>query len=296
MFAVSPTDLEWFENIRNLDSGDVVNFWTPTSWNLQGLKEGHKFYFMLKSPVRKIGGYGTFSKYLNMSSDDAWKRYGLANGVSSQQELVGKIDLYAKKRSKEIISSEERAIGCIELKDVVTLDENEFLDPSEFGCNFSNYIVKVKYVKEYDNMADLFKEDSKNEDFLLVEGNAVRKKISRKDRKGQCLFRQEILQNYEHRCCVTGENIEILIEAAHIQAYVDERSNHPQNGLCLRADIHRLFDEGLISITDKHIVQVSSKLVGTSYEGLGGKKIFLPKEKSKLPSDEALAFQRESFR
>ena len=58
-----------------------------------------------------------------------------------------------------------------------------------------------------------------------------------------------------------------LLEAAHIQPYIDERSNHPQNGLCLRVDLHRLFDEGLISVTSRNTVAVSDHLAGTSMAG-----------------------------
>ena len=41
--------------------GRFVNFWTPTPWGVKGLRKGDRLYFMLKAPVRKIGGYGIFS-------------------------------------------------------------------------------------------------------------------------------------------------------------------------------------------------------------------------------------------
>ena len=60
MFAIAPTDLDWFERIRTGPIGKTVNFWTPTPWEVKGFREGDRLYFMLKSPVRKIGGYGSF--------------------------------------------------------------------------------------------------------------------------------------------------------------------------------------------------------------------------------------------
>src|SRR5258708_30247438 len=60
-----------------------------------------------------------------------------------------------------------------------------------------------------------------------------------------------------------SEAVVELLEAAHIQPYVDERSNHPQNGLCLRVDLHRLFDEGQVdtqaqSRSEEHTSELQS--------------------------------------
>ena len=68
MFAIAPTDLDWFERIRTGPIGKTVNFWTPTPWEVKGFREGDRLYFMLKSPVRKIGGYGSFVRYLDASN------------------------------------------------------------------------------------------------------------------------------------------------------------------------------------------------------------------------------------
>jgi len=62
MFAVAPTDLDWFQQLRTEGvNGNVINFWTPTPWNISKFKKGERLYFMLKSPIRKIGGYGVES-------------------------------------------------------------------------------------------------------------------------------------------------------------------------------------------------------------------------------------------
>ena len=67
MFAIAPTDLNWFQQLRTEGvHGNVINFWTPTPWNISRLKKGDKLYFMLKSPIRKIGGFGKFVEYKNM--------------------------------------------------------------------------------------------------------------------------------------------------------------------------------------------------------------------------------------
>jgi len=67
-------------------------------------------------------------------------------------------------------------------------------------------------------------------------------------RVGQSLFRDALVAEYGSRCCITGATVEEALEAAHICAYRGEVSNHIQNGLLLRADLHNLFDRLLLGI------------------------------------------------
>ena len=69
---------------------------------------------------------------------------------------------------------------------------------------------------------------------------------------------------------------------------MNENSNHIQNGICLRVDIHKLFDNGLISIDSDYKVVISSMLKSTEYGKINGKKIKLPQNKSYYPSPTAL--------
>ena len=63
-FGIANTDLNWFSQLRNEGySQSPINFWTPTPWNIKKLQKGDFLYFMLKSPIRKIGGYGRFVEY-----------------------------------------------------------------------------------------------------------------------------------------------------------------------------------------------------------------------------------------
>ncbi len=298
MFAIAPTDLQWFDNLRDGPPvGDAVNFWTPTPWGVKGLNPGDRLYFMLKSPIRKIGGYGAFVRYSDMTAEDAWTAYGLGNGVQSRDELVEKINRFAVKRAKDYIASTNPLIGCIELTGVVTLDDDQFLVPETYGHEFPRQIVKLKYFSDTDRMASqLGAMNAGAEDFTLVSGTSVATLSRRKLRKAQALFRQQVLKNYSHKCCVFREHVTELLEAAHIQPYVDERSNHPQNGLCLRVDLHRLFDEGLMMLTSDFLVRVSSRLNGTSYAALDGQSISLPGNRAHWPSQVAIKTHQRSFR
>jgi putative restriction endonuclease len=79
-------------------------------------------------------------------------------------------------------------------------------------------------------------------------------------REGQGAFRVRVLDAYGRRCSMTGERSLPVLEAAHIQPYLGPFSNHVQNGLALRADLHRLFDAGYVTVTPDYKVEVSRRL------------------------------------
>jgi putative restriction endonuclease len=296
MFAIAPTDLDWFYKLRVTPTDRAVNFWTPTPWSVKGLNRGDRLYFMLKAPIRKIGGYGVFSRYVDMTAAEAWDTYGLGNGVESKDELVAKIDRFVAKNARNRAPVSNPTIGCIELEDAVMLDDDRCFDPEPLGHSFPPQIVKLKYFHAHDNLMMQLRERSITKAFEIVTGEASRKAAVRKERKGQCAFRKQVLQNYGYRCAVYGETVTPLLEAAHIQPYINEQSNHAQNGICLRVDVHRLFDEGLIAIADDLTIMVSSKLSKTSYAELQGRRLALPLDLALRPSADAITFHRRSFR
>lgn len=114
-------------------------------------------------------------------------------------------------------------------------------------------------------------------------------------RRGQVAFRAALLRVYEGRCAVTGCNEAQALEAAHIVPYKGGETNHPTNGLLLRADIHTLFDLGLIAIDSKTMKVVLSPTLATgSYSSLASSPIHLPADLTLRPSKAALDFHRES--
>jgi predicted restriction endonuclease len=112
-------------------------------------------------------------------------------------------------------------------------------------------------------------------------------------RRGRPQFRQQLLHHYDRRCAISGCTVVELLEACHIKRYMGPRTNHPCNGILLRADLHTLFDLGLISIdTTEMSILVSAKLEGTEYESLRGQKIRLPVNEKAAPSVAALDAHR----
>jgi hypothetical protein len=142
-------------------------------------------------------------------------------------------------------------------------------------------------------------ESASNDAFEASNIKDAREKINRAIvlRRGQRAFRESLLAAYDRRCVITGCDIEDLLEAAHIVPYKGEQTNHIQNGLLLRSDIHTLYDCGLIAIDpEKMTVVISSRLSKSSYNKLADKKIRSPKGSADRPSSEALAIHRRTTR
>jgi putative restriction endonuclease len=108
-------------------------------------------------------------------------------------------------------------------------------------------------------------------------------------RQGSPQFRRLLLEAYGGRCAISGCDAEPALEAAHIIAYLGPRTNSVQNGVLLRADLHTLFDRGLLSIDpDKHRVVLHPSLRSTAYGILFGERIRLPDTKAWWPNSDAL--------
>lgn len=113
-----------------------------------------------------------------------------------------------------------------------------------------------------------------------------------KRRQGQPAFRRGLLDAYGGRCAVTGCPIEALLEAAHILPYRGGETNVVQNGLLLRADIHTLFDLGLLAVGADGRLLVSEKLDATEYADFKGAALRDTTSALQAPSAKALAWHR----
>lgn len=80
------------------------------------------------------------------------------------------------------------------------------------------------------------------------------------------------------KCAVSGCTELALLEAAPIIPYKGDHSNLLQNGLCLRVDIHRLFDRFLMLIEPQTLrIVVSDKVKDEYYKEFAGKMLGLCK-------------------
>lgn len=97
-------------------------------------------------------------------------------------------------------------------------------------------------------------------------------------RRGQRSFRKKLLVAYGGRCAVTSCAIVEILEAAHIAPYKGRHTHRVDNGLPLRADIHTLFDLGLLWINSDRRVQLAPHLIGSEYGHLHDKPLLVPKK------------------
>jgi predicted restriction endonuclease len=115
-------------------------------------------------------------------------------------------------------------------------------------------------------------------------------------RQGQRKFREKLLEAYDARCAVTGTSIPAALQAAHIIPYRGPNTNSVQNGLLLRADIHNLFDLGLLRVEPTSLrIKLAMELLSTGFGKLNGRKLRLPKKLGHQPSKKALEEREKLF-
>jgi hypothetical protein len=115
----------------------------------------------------------------------------------------------------------------------------------------------------------------------------------REVRAGQQEFRRRLLHAYGRRCAVSNCAIEEALEAAHIipDTVGGNAGMDPRNGILLRADIHRLFDCGLIGFRmegDELRLSISPALEGSEYEEHARQPVRLPERANLHPSRRCL--------
>ena len=99
------------------------------------------------------------------------------------------------------------------------------------------------------------------EDIVQPQGPSE-KEITRRARIHQAFFRAAVLSSYDETCCITGLRIPQCLIASHIRPWSTDAQfrTDPRNGLCLSATFDRLFDYGLMTITDDLYVVISNRL------------------------------------
>lgn len=118
-------------------------------------------------------------------------------------------------------------------------------------------------------------------------------------RLGQGTFRVAVTGAYRGACAVSGEHSLPVLEAAHIRPYGRDGSHDVANGLLLRADIHRLFDSGYVTVTPEHRFLVSQRLAeqwenGKAYYALHGTVVTIPTRAGDKPDSALLRWHNET--
>jgi hypothetical protein len=121
-------------------------------------------------------------------------------------------------------------------------------------------------------------------------------RFARRVRRGQPVFRRNLLRLYGERCAISGWAPGAVLEAAHILLHAESGLNHRDNGLLLRSDLHDLFDEGLLRIDPESLrVVLNPALAETPYWELHGVAL-RPRLDGSHPSREYLRRRWETQR
>lgn len=107
---------------------------------------------------------------------------------------------------------------------------------------------------------------------LIPEQPSATKAQMGKVRVAQQIFKNSLLR-FGGKCEISGETLAAVIDAAHIHDVQDGGADLPENGILLRADLHRLFDKGYFSIRDDGSISVHKKAPRTYARDLQGKRL-----------------------
>jgi len=294
-FNVAVTDEDWFDTLRDQHSSDEINFWQPSPTNVAD-PPGTPWLFKLHAPKNVIVGGAFFIHYARLPIGIAWNTFGVRNGTESFETMLARVARYRKLTPSEI----KDEIGCVVLADPFFFDETDWVQvPEDWAPN----IVRGKH---YDLVSEvgsrLWHQISSRMSAQEVVASplvaaaaqpALGKPLLVVPRLGQSSFRLEVLAAYELRCAVTGERTLPVLEAAHIKPFSLVKAHSVDNGLSLRSDIHRLYDQGYVSVTPDLVFRVSRRLEdeyhnGRIYYDLEGKPIAVPKRAEARPNLEAL--------
>jgi predicted restriction endonuclease len=90
-------------------------------------------------------------------------------------------------------------------------------------------------------------------------------------------------QAWGGRCAVTGCAVEALLEVAHVTPAAPTTAERLGDAMVLRADIHTLFDLGLMAFDDQCRVRVSPQLRHSEYWVYNGRAIQYPESAARAP-------------
>jgi putative restriction endonuclease len=302
--VVAVTDQLWFEYLSSIAVGgrlDEVNFWRPLSQKeFKALQPGEPFFFRLKHPFNAIAGYGYFVHDTKVPLRLAWDAFQERNGDPTFDRFVRRIADYRGQTPAGALF-DARDLTCLVLREVRFFERIHWVTWGE-DREWQRQIVTYKV---YDltkgaglYLGELLRNHAPAELTHSFEPVITDSRLWAQQaavvREGQGAFRVRVLDAYGRRCAVTGEHALPVLDAAHIQPYLGPSSNHVQNGLSLRADIHRLYDIGYVTVTPEYRFEVSRRLKddfdnGKPYYELEGARLtVVPDDPSQRPSRAAL--------
>ena len=294
-YYLGATDWRWY-NFLSSRAPEDVNFWRPGGQTaFRALCPGDAFLFKLKKPHHAIGGVGFFTAQSQLPLSLAWDTFQTRNGFETLEQFRSAIQRYRADTERN------PTIGCIALTNPVFFKQEDWIS---VPADWKDSIVQGKtYTTDNSIGLALWQQieatvsrylsgvPSADNVFKVAEdtpryGTSILQKV----RIGQGAFRISVTDAYSKRCAITGEKTLPVLEAAHIKPYAEAGPNYISNGLLLRSDMHKLFDEGYITVTPDFKIEVSARIReefnnGREYYQYHGKPLLiLPKSVDSQPA------------
>ncbi|HET7275181.1 MAG TPA: HNH endonuclease [Longimicrobiaceae bacterium] len=295
--TIAVTDYGWYEFLQKKKLPEV-NFWKPSDRRQFHAPAFSPFFFKLKAPHNAICGFAYFAQWSSLPDWLAWECFGEGNGCRSLQELRDRL-ARIRKRIRYDSSRSINSIGCI------LLVQPAFFDPEDWIPQPADWRSRTVSGKSYDlTTGEGLRIWEQCQDRAAIA--AITTADSRygsaqtvHPRLGQGTFRVAVTDAYGRACSVTNEHSLPALEAAHLRAFASDGPNEIANGVLLRADLHRLYDNGYVTITQDLRLQVSPRLRedfsnGHSYYPLSNRTINLPNNPALHPDRDHLAWHHEN--
>jgi putative restriction endonuclease len=304
--TVAVTDSGWYEFLSRRASPEV-NFWTPSDRRRFSAPEFSPFFFKLKAPHRAIAGFGLFAKWSSLPAWLAWECFGEGNGCESLEALESRLAAI-RARIGYVPSGSIASIGCILLVQPVFFPRDAWIpQPSDWHDRTVSSTAYDLTSGEGKRIWEQCLERAQASEPLRAVLPQVAGPTAPRygtpqaiaPRLGQGTFRVSVTDAYGRACAITSEHSLPALEAAHIRSYAREGPHEVANGILLRADLHRLFDKGYVTVTPEYRLEVSKRLKadysnGRSYYPLDGHVLRLPAAARDRPAAEFLTWHNEN--
>ncbi len=268
---VAITDHDWYTHLRAKEDWEEVNFWQPSSHGLLNPPIGMPFFFKLRVKFGSpIVGFGHFAWRSKLPAWMAWDSFGQANGASDRAAMFERIG----RLRREVVIDPTGAfeIGCLLISRPVFFEEHEWVRApvdwpasTERGKMYNLQAGEGRRIyEECLARAAQYPHGVEVGAGTMVHRGEPGERFGRlhsvRPRLGQGGFRIAVADVYHRMCAISTEHSLPALDAAHIRPYAEQGEHDVRNGLFLRADIHRLFEQGFVTVTPEYRFLVSHRL------------------------------------
>lgn len=263
------TDPDWYRFLSNHTELDEINFWRPGVKSMN-MTKGTPWLFLIRG-TNEIWGCAYFSTFDYRPIGLAWDTFGLANGFDDFTTFLRKIA-----KLSGLAENAVGDIGCAVLSNPEYFDTP--IDYGQFGRVYGPITSFDARSPEGGRLrAELVQSQRRGGVSPLIP-SGLGKAVLVVPRLGQATFRIELEKQYQMRCAITGERTRPVLDAAHIKPYSIVKEHSLSNGLLLRKDIHKLFDDGYVTVTPDRRFRVSKAIReefenGRDYYALNGTQV-----------------------